>query len=227
MPSGRDWPSRPAECRLRRRADRDRRRDPIPRVLALGGQLLRLRLHVERARDDPPGTPRGRARVHRDARRAGPGRDGGDEHPGDGASGWICDRFGPKGPLAVYYAVRGFRSCSCPMSGMPTLYIFAAIFGLNYISTAPATTTLTATIFGRYWWARSRAGSSSRIRSARRSARRSAAGFQRHPLLHLGVLLRGRLAFLAAAMALAIKEEPVNRTPSKTVAPAGLPATAG
>jgi hypothetical protein len=28
-------------------------------------------------------------------------------------------------------------------------------------------------------------------------------------------------------MALAIKEVPVNRTPSKTMAPAGLPATAG
>jgi predicted MFS family arabinose efflux permease len=34
------------------------------------------------------------------------------------------------------------------------------------------------------------------------------------------------MAFLAVPMALAIKEVPVNRTPSKTVAPAGLPATA-
>jgi hypothetical protein len=35
------------------------------------------------------------------------------------------------------------------------------------------------------------------------------------------------MAFLAVPMALAIKEVPVNRTPSKTAAPAGLPATAG
>jgi len=35
------------------------------------------------------------------------------------------------------------------------------------------------------------------------------------------------MAFLAVPMALAIKEVPVNRTPSTTMAPAGLPATAG
>jgi predicted MFS family arabinose efflux permease len=34
------------------------------------------------------------------------------------------------------------------------------------------------------------------------------------------------MAFLAVPMALAIKEAPVNRTPSKTAATAGLPAAA-
>ena len=33
---------------------------------------------------------------------------------------------------------------------VPSLHIFAAVFGLNYISTVPPTTTLTANIFGRY-----------------------------------------------------------------------------
>ncbi len=43
--------------------DRHRGRDSRPRVLAPRGQLLRVRLHVERARADPPGAARGRARL--------------------------------------------------------------------------------------------------------------------------------------------------------------------
>jgi len=67
------------------------------------------------------------------------------------ASGWICDRFGPKGPLAGYYFLRGLSLIFLPYVGtVPGLFAFAAIFGLNYISTVPATTTLTAKIYGRY-----------------------------------------------------------------------------
>ena len=33
---------------------------------------------------------------------------------------------------------------------MPSLHLWAAIFGLNYISTVPPTTTLTANIYGRF-----------------------------------------------------------------------------
>jgi len=33
---------------------------------------------------------------------------------------------------------------------VPTLHVWAAVFGLNYISTIPPTTSLTANIFGRY-----------------------------------------------------------------------------
>jgi MFS family permease len=67
------------------------------------------------------------------------------------ASGWICDRFGRKGPLAFYYGVRGLSLLFLLyVWNVPSLHIFAAIFGLNYISTVPPTTTLTANIFGRY-----------------------------------------------------------------------------
>jgi MFS family permease len=66
-------------------------------------------------------------------------------------SGWICDRFGQKGPLAAYYALRGASLIFLPYIGtVPGLFAFAAIFGLNYISTVPATTALTAKIYGRY-----------------------------------------------------------------------------
>lgn len=67
------------------------------------------------------------------------------------ASGWICDRFGQKGPLAGYYFLRGLSLVFLPYVGTaPGLFAFAAIFGLNYISTVPATTALTARIYGRY-----------------------------------------------------------------------------
>jgi MFS family permease len=67
------------------------------------------------------------------------------------ASGWICDRFGRRGPLAFYYFVRGLSLFFLLyVWNVPSLHVWAAIFGLNYISTVPPTTTLTANIFGRY-----------------------------------------------------------------------------
>ena len=66
------------------------------------------------------------------------------------ASGWICDRFGRKGPLAFYYFFRGVSLIFLIfVQTVPQLHFFAVIFGLNYISTMPPTSTLTAQIFGR------------------------------------------------------------------------------
>jgi len=66
-------------------------------------------------------------------------------------SGWICDRFGRRGPLATYYFLRGVSLIFLLyVWNAPSLHLWAAIFGLNYISTVPPTTTLTAAIFGRY-----------------------------------------------------------------------------
>ena len=66
-------------------------------------------------------------------------------------SGWICDRFGRRGPLAFYYIVRGVSLLFLLyVWNVPSLHVWAALFGLNYISTVPPTTTLTANIFGRY-----------------------------------------------------------------------------
>lgn len=67
------------------------------------------------------------------------------------ASGWLCDRFGQKGPLAAYYGLRGLSLVFLPYIGTVSgLFAFAVVFGLNYISTVPATTALTAKIYGRY-----------------------------------------------------------------------------
>src|SRR5262245_11735240 len=66
-------------------------------------------------------------------------------------SGWICDRHGSKGPLAAYYGLRGLSLVFLPFVGtLPGLFAWAVVFGLNYISTVPATTALTARIYGRY-----------------------------------------------------------------------------
>jgi MFS family permease len=66
-------------------------------------------------------------------------------------SGWVCDRFGQKGPLAAYYGLRGLSLLFLPYVGTTAgLFAWAVVFGLNYISTVPATTSLTAKIYGRY-----------------------------------------------------------------------------
>jgi MFS family permease len=66
-------------------------------------------------------------------------------------SGWICDRFGRKAPLALYYFIRGLSLLFLTVvRDVPSLLLFAVVFGLNYFSTVPPTTTLTTNIFGRY-----------------------------------------------------------------------------
>jgi MFS family permease len=66
-------------------------------------------------------------------------------------SGFLCDRFGRRGPLATYYLLRGISLIFLVyVWDVRSLHLWAAIYGLNYISTVPPTTTLTASIFGRY-----------------------------------------------------------------------------
>ena len=66
------------------------------------------------------------------------------------ASGWICDRFGARGPLAFYYLFRGVSLLLLPYvhtRGM--MLAFAVLYGLNWISTVPPTSALAADRFGR------------------------------------------------------------------------------
>ena len=66
-------------------------------------------------------------------------------------SGWLCDRVGRRGPLAIFYFVRGLSLLFLLyVWNVPSLHFWAALFGLNYISTLPPTTTLTANIYGRF-----------------------------------------------------------------------------
>ncbi|MGZ8165691.1 MAG: MFS transporter [Methylobacter sp.] len=65
-------------------------------------------------------------------------------------SGWLCDRFGKRGPLAVYYLLRGFSLMLLPyVESTGQLMAFSVLYGLNWLSTVPATSALTADLFGK------------------------------------------------------------------------------
>jgi len=69
---------------------------------------------------------------------------------GTTASGWIADRHGRRIPLAIYYFLRGLSLFFLLAVGsIGELNLFAVIFGLNYISTVPPTSMLTADLFGK------------------------------------------------------------------------------
>jgi sugar phosphate permease len=66
------------------------------------------------------------------------------------ASGWICDRFGPRRPLAFYYLFRGVSLLLLPfIHTRAAMLAFAVLYGLNWISTVPPTAALAADRFGR------------------------------------------------------------------------------
>lgn len=65
-------------------------------------------------------------------------------------SGWLCDRFGKRGPLAIYYLLRGISLMLLPyVESTGQLIAFSVVYGLNWLSTVPATSALTADLFGK------------------------------------------------------------------------------
>ncbi len=66
------------------------------------------------------------------------------------ASGWICDRFGKRRPLAWYYMFRGISLLALPyVNTEGALMGFSVLYGLNWLSTVPATSALAADLFGK------------------------------------------------------------------------------
>jgi MFS family permease len=138
-------------------------------------------------------------------------------------SGWICDRCGQKIPLAAYYGLRGVSLLFLPYVGtLPGLFAWAVVFGLNYISTVPATTALTAKIFGRH----SVGELSGWIFFSHQvgSAVGSLAGgylYDRFGNYTLAFQSAAFVAFVATLMVLVIRERPASRRPpAMAVAPA-------
>jgi MFS family permease len=127
------------------------------------------------------------------------------------ASGWICDRFGRRGPLATYYLLRGISLIFLVyVWNVQSLHLWAAIYGLNYISTVPPTTTLTASIFGRY----SVGELSGWIFFAHQVGAALGAAiagwvFEIYGSYTPAFISAGLLGILAAALTLLIREEPV------------------
>jgi predicted MFS family arabinose efflux permease len=142
------------------------------------------------------------------------------------ASGWICDRFGRKGPLAWYYMLRGLSLLFLlGVSDVASLDLFAFILGLNWFSTVPPTTTLTANIFGRH----SVGELSGWIFLAHQSGAALAAsvGGWIHDATgsYSWAFISGALlAFVAVGLTLAIREEPAGQAPLPA---AGVPAPTG
>jgi MFS family permease len=138
-------------------------------------------------------------------------------------SGWLCDRFGRRGPLAIYYFVRGVALLFLLyVWNVPSLHFWAALFGLNYISTVPPTTTLTANIYGRY----SVGELSGWIFFAHQvGSALGAAGagwiYEWTGSYSPAFVSAALMAFVAAGLALMIREQPISARP---LAPA--PATA-
>src|SRR5437870_1625900 len=129
---------------------------------------------------------------------------------------------GLRGPLAFYYFVRGLSLLFLLyVWNAPSLHLWAAIFGLNYISTVPPTTTLIANIFGRYsvgelsGWI----FFSHQVGAALGAA---IAGwiYEWTGVYTIAFVSAALMGFLAAALALAIREEPITSRPMGSPAPA-------
>lgn len=138
------------------------------------------------------------------------------------ASGWICDRVGRRGPLATYYFVRGLSLVFLLyVWNVPTLHLWAAIFGLNFISTIPPTMSMTANIFGRYsvgelmGWI-----SFSHQVGAALGAALAGWVFEWTGSYSGAFVSAAVLAFVASALVFAIREEPIVARPTPAPAPA-------
>lgn len=66
------------------------------------------------------------------------------------ASGWFSDRFDNRKLLATYYGLRGLSLLALPfiVEGRG-LFLFAIVYGLDWVATVPPTVNLTAQRFGR------------------------------------------------------------------------------
>ena len=66
------------------------------------------------------------------------------------ASGWATDRFDNRKLLAAYYGFRALSITWLPaIDATGWLFLFAIVYGLDWIATVPPTTNLTAKLFGR------------------------------------------------------------------------------
>jgi predicted MFS family arabinose efflux permease len=130
-------------------------------------------------------------------------------------SGWLCDRVGRRVPLATFYFVRGLSLFFLLyVWNVPSLHFWAALFGLNYISTVPPTTTLTANIYGRF----SVGELSGWIFFAHQVGAALAAALAGWVYEWTGsygpaFVSAALMGFLAAAMVLLIREEPIRSRP--------------
>jgi MFS family permease len=66
------------------------------------------------------------------------------------ASGWLSERFDNRKLLAIYYTFRGLSLAVLPwVLRIDEMFVFAIVYGLDWIATVPPTVKLTARRFGK------------------------------------------------------------------------------
>jgi MFS family permease len=131
------------------------------------------------------------------------------------ASGWFTDRFDNRKLLAAYYGFRATSLFALPLIyDIRWLFLFAFVYGLDWIATVPPTANLVATIYGRaslgtiYGWI-----FFSHMVGAAIAA--FAGGFFRDLLgdYHLMFVSAGIMGFIAVSLALRISTPATTGTP--------------
>ncbi|HEV8470909.1 MAG TPA: MFS transporter [Candidatus Limnocylindria bacterium] len=132
------------------------------------------------------------------------------------ASGWLTDRYDNRKLLAAYYGFRALSLFALPIIyDVRWLFLFAFVYGLDWIATVPPTANLVATIYGRaslgtiYGWI-----FFSHMVGAAIAA--FAGGFFRDLLgdYHLMFVSAGIMGFIAVSLALRISTSAVTRMPA-------------
>jgi MFS family permease len=135
------------------------------------------------------------------------------------ASGWLTDRFDNRKLLAAYYGFRATSLFALPLIyDIRWLFLFAFVYGLDWIATVPPTANLVATIYGRaslgtiYGWI-----FFSHMVGAAIAA--FAGGFFRDLLgdYHLMFISAGIMGFIAVSLALRISTPATAGTPVPTL----------
>jgi MFS family permease len=137
-------------------------------------------------------------------------------------SGWLTDRYDNRKLLAGYYVFRAISLAMLPfIIDIQGLYMFAFIYGLDWIATVPPTTNLIASTYGRgslgtiYGWVWFSHMTGAAIAAYIGGVFREILGDY-----HLVFLSAALLGFVAAAMTVRMTPNKITRAPKLAPSPA-------
>jgi sugar phosphate permease len=129
------------------------------------------------------------------------------------SSGWLSDRFDNRKLLAAYYGFRALSLAALPfILDVPMLFVFAIVYGLDWIATVPPTANLTATLYGRaslgtlYGWI-----FFAHMLGAALAAYMGGVFYQVLGDYHLMFISAALLGFVAVSLSLGIRGRPATR----------------
>jgi len=140
-------------------------------------------------------------------------------------SGWMVDRVQPQRWLALVYALRGVSLLLLPfVQGVSGFFVFAVIYGLDWFATVPPSMAITADTFGKqnvgkvYGWIFMSHQIGAAVMASTAGVLRTWMGDYNFAFLSGGVI-----AMIAAGLALQIKTQPKETSPSPaSVQPASV-----